>query len=498
LQIHSITQRILRSIGIYSIAVVAGRMSGFLLLPVYTRYLTPTDYGVLELLELTSFIFSTVIGMRFAESLFYYYAEATTQDTRAETVSTAFFGSLLLGCLGGAFGWLASPALSLLVFGSDQYVFYFRLVFLNLAFSLLQEVGFCYMRVLDRPGAYVIASIGRLIISIVLNVTLLVFVGMGAAGVLWSSAIASVAIAICLAIYSLRGISLSFNYRLAFSLFRYAVPLGVSGLALFIVHFGDRFFLRRWVSLADIGIYALAYKIGMLISYVHMPFNIYWRSQVFSIIRRPDGEKIYVRVCTYLALSLAFVAVLLSLFINPILKVMAGPSFHAAGEFVPWIVLVYLVRAIAANFRTVFLFEGKTGQEAQVTWVGAFACLLGYAGLIPPFRLWGAVAATGLAFFVMLLLGLWKAQRVRHFSFEYSRLAKIAVVAVSTVLVFHLLHPEALWLQLGLGAAFVCLYPAILCLLGFFHEDEKEAARGVLRMVMRSKTVYSARSVESS
>ena len=64
MQNRSIAQTILKHAGIYSVAVIASRMASVLLLPVYTRYLKPSDYGVLELLEMTSFLFSTLIGLR--------------------------------------------------------------------------------------------------------------------------------------------------------------------------------------------------------------------------------------------------------------------------------------------------------------------------------------------------------------------------------------------------------------------------------------------------
>lgn len=479
-----------RSTAIYSISVFASRLAGFVLLPVYTRYLTPSDYGVLELLELTSFIFGTLIGMRFGDSLFYYYSAANTRASKDNIVGTAFLGAFLAGCVALLLGWASAPYLAVLVLGSSEYTLFFRLVFVSMSFSFLQEVGLCYMRVLDRPGAYVIASLSRLILNILLSVTLLVYVGMGLAAVLWGGLITSAVVSIWLALYSLRGISLSIDTGLCFRMLRYSLPLALGGLAMFVINFGDRFILSQWVSLAEIGIYALAYKMGMLISYVQMPFDIYWRSQVFSLIRRDDGEIIYVRTCTYLALTLTFLAVLLTLFIEPLLRIMVGPDFFAAAAFVPWIAAAYVIRTIAAHFRTIFLTEDRTEKEAQVTWTGALFCLAAYTVLIPLFRLWGAVAATSLAFSVMFVFSFWKAQRVRLFTFEYRRLALIVLVASATAMGFYLTRPESLWLQLALGTLFAGLYPVALLLFDFFHADEKLVIAGFWKRVAARRFMF--------
>lgn len=484
---ESKAQGMIKSTGIYSIAVIGSRMAGFLLIPVYTRYLTPSDYGVLELLDLSTFIFSTLIGMRFAESLFYYYASATTARSRQEIISTAFWGSTLLGILGAGIGYLVAPALSSLVFGSGDYVFYFRLSLLSMAFSFTQELGFCYMRALNRSGTYVITSLTKLLCSIALNVILLCFAGLGITGLLWSSVLISAAVAAYMAVYCRPMLFL--NHRLCFQMFRYAAPLAVSGLALWFIHFGDRFFLRRWVSLADIGIYALAYKFGMLVSYAHTPFITYWRSQVFYLVRRSDGEKIYVRTATYLALVLTFIAVLLSLFIKPLLEMMAGPSFAPAGVFVPWIAGAYVIRALAEHSRTIFIIEGKTRRDAQVTCVGALMCLLGYAGFIPFFKIWGAVAATGLAFSLMFVFGLRLGQGVRYFYFEYRRWVQVVLIAGLVVTGFYLVSPQMFWTDIGLGILFACLYPAMLCLVGFWREDERNALSRILHAITARRMI---------
>ena len=79
----SIVKEIVRGTSIYSIAILASRATAFVLLPVYTRYLTPEDYGVLELLELTSFVFSGVIGLKIGESLFYHYSATDSPEQKS-------------------------------------------------------------------------------------------------------------------------------------------------------------------------------------------------------------------------------------------------------------------------------------------------------------------------------------------------------------------------------------------------------------------------------
>ena len=55
---------------VYSAGIIASRMASFLMLPIYTRYLTPRDYGIMELLDITMTIFATLVAGRFGEAAF--------------------------------------------------------------------------------------------------------------------------------------------------------------------------------------------------------------------------------------------------------------------------------------------------------------------------------------------------------------------------------------------------------------------------------------------
>jgi O-antigen/teichoic acid export membrane protein len=260
-------------------------------------------------------------------------------------------------------------------------------------------------------------------------------------------------------------------------MFRYAVPLGVSGIGFLILHYGDRFFLQRYVPLAEVGIYALAYKLGMMISYLQMPFDVYWSAQLFNLATGPKGGKVFVRVCTYEMLALAPVVMLLALFSEGLLRAVAGPKFSAAAQYVPWIAVAYLVRTVGSHFRGVFLLEKRTELDASIVWLGALVCLIAYAALVPRFTVWGAVAATGLAFGVMAVIGFRKAQQVRRYSYEFRRMAIIMIAAAIPVILFVLVQPAVPSLRYGLAAGLACLYPLLLWVLGFLEDDEKMALR---------------------
>jgi len=469
----------LASTSMYAVSVFIGRTASFLLFPVYTRFLSPADYGVLELLDLTLYVYGTLLGMRIGEALVYRWSASGDDRQRETTVATAYWGAVLLGILSLLPGWLLSERLSLIVFGTGAYRGGFILMFTAFAASLPVEVGLALARARDRSIHYFYFSLSRLVLGASLNVFFLAVLHWKYEAMLWGNLIASMAIsAASLAYISAQGCRWgSFRFGEFRKLLAYGAPLGLGGLGMLLIHYGDRFFLRKHVSLGEIGIYALAYKIGMLVTNLQTPFDIYWRSQMFEVVRRQDGARVYVRVCTYLALTLMAFTVFLIGFSTPLLRVLAGPDFRSAAQYVPWIAFAYVIRTIGGHFRNAFLLEGATHMDAAIVWVGALVCLGGYAWLIPRYTLWGAILATLIAFGVMLAAGFWQAQRVRRFDFEYRRLAIVFAAALPAALASWWYQPSGMLLQLAFGAVLFSSYLVLLALARFPDEDERQLLR---------------------
>jgi O-antigen/teichoic acid export membrane protein len=467
---------LLTASGIYSVAIIAQRVASILLLPVYTRVLTPSDYAITELLDLTLSLVSMLLGGQFASALFYYHSRATTEEDRNTTASTVFLGTLVLGFLVGAVGFVAAPALSKLVFQTDQLAHYFRIASVSLGLTFPLEACLNWLRAINKPKVFVAASILRLGLAILMAVILLLGFKMRVAGVLWST-LASVAITtLALSVYFWSRIPIRFERALFWRLLRYSAPIGGFSISMFVIHFGDRFILQRYAGLDNLGLYSLAYKISMSVGLLQQAFNAYWTAQVYSVLGQPDGRRIFARVFTYLMLAMSSGGVLIIVAAPATLRISAAPAYYPAVAMIPWLVMIYVVRAAADHVRGIFYVEKKTGTDAALAMVSAGICVAGYFTLIPPFKNYGAIAATGLAFVSLLTLGYWRAQRLWPFYIEGARIAKLAVAVTVPVVLsgFLSLRPASLPLQVAEAAGCMALYGSLIKVLGFVTPDEKE------------------------
>ncbi len=466
--------------GWYGLAVIAQRLASFVLLPVYTRCLTPGAYGVMELLDLTLAVCSMLLGASFAGALCYHYFSAPGEEARRRTVSTTLIGSMLIGCIAFAAGLAGALPLSRLVFRSADYASFFRLLFATFALSLPVEGVMAWLKALNRAKWYLAASCGRLALSIAITAVLLLRFRMGLLGVIWSSLAVAAVSAIVLSAYCVAQNGARVDGAIFRRLLRYSLPLGVGGLALFVLHSGDRFVLQRYTSLAAIGLYALAYKLGMLIAVAHGIFHTYWSTQVYRLLQGRRGKRLFTEVFTYLVLALSYAVLLLSMFAGPVIRELTTPAYYSAARMVPLIALAYAFRAVGDYFRCIFYTENRPKDDMVLNWAGAGVCLAAYFGLIPFWMAWGAAIATLIAFAAISVMAGWQAWRLWPYRLETGRLIRIVMCSAVAMTVFYSVRTSTAGGTLALAAGIASGYPLLILASGFANPAEVGLLRAAL------------------
>ena len=474
---RGVYRELLRATSIYAIGLALQRAASLLLLPLYTRYLSPADYGTLELLDVTMSVFSVVAGVRIAASLAYFHANAGSEEERREVMSTHLAGSMAVGIIGAIAGWFLAPLLSDLAFTTPGYAKYFRIMLMTFAFSVPLEASFGRLRVENRAGLFVVFNLIHLLLSIGFNVLFLVGMHMNFEAILWTNLIVSSAVATFLAWSGFRSFGFRFRLKFFWQMARFAAPLGIVGLSQLVFHVADRYFLQRHATLDAIGTYALAYKFGMLVTYVHAAFNGYWTAQSYELLKGEQGPRIFSRTFTYLMTAMTLATVAIWAFSPWLIGVFTTEAFHTAAAFVPVILLAYLARSASDYLRTVFYTTKRTGWDAVISVLYTVVCLAGYAYLIPRYQAWGAAWATLITSCVMLVLSYAAGHRLVRFTLEGRRLSLLALITALFLAALQMVPAGAgMPVRLLAGICAVLMWTAVLWLSPFLTGDEKSAA----------------------
>lgn len=443
---------------VYGLGIVLGKLASFIMLPVYTRFLTPADYGVLELLSMTIDIIGTVAGIGLASAVFKFYADAPTGADKNQVISTAALSAAGLALVTSALGIIASPLLSRLVIGEAGDPAYFRVFFLIYLLQNFEYVPLMLLRAQHRSGLFIAINVSKLVVMLALNIYFVVHLRMGVMGVLTSNLITAGVLATGLTVYLVRQVGIGFSLSRFRVMARFGSPMIVWSLGNFVLVFSDRFFLNHYVGTAEVGIYALAYKFAFILSSLaYSPFKMIWDAQRFEVAKRADAQEVYARVFLYMNLVVGLVALGIAVFVKDLLAVMSAPAFLPAYRVVPLLVGAQILFIWVSYCNLGLFVKSKTPVMARVAVVGVVATLLLNVLLIPRFGIFGAAWATVVAYGLRFVLIHRNAQRHYPIAYGWAGIARLYGIFGAAVALRFVIDPDGLVASLGWSALLVLM-----------------------------------------
>ena len=416
---------------IYAIGDILGKCIGFILIPVYTHYLSTQEYGVLELLELTTYIVALLLAMGLGQSVVRFYFDFESKNERDAVVSVALISLSALSFVSFFLLWFLAPHISTLVFGDADRANLFKMVFLGMAFSVVNEVPLQLIKIEKKSILFVTISLLRLLLSLSLNIVFLVHLNMGVIGVVLGGVITSAVLFAVLLTYFFRTVTLRWSTPLLKNMLWYGFGLVGNWLGMFLLHFSDRFILQRVASLDEVGVYSLAYRFGLVINFLLLsPFLNIWTPKQFEVSKEKDGGEIFGHVVTYYILAQVCISVGIACVIGDVIFLISGVEFHEASKFVPLILLGYNFYGLYQLGQFGLLYSKKTKLLGILTLFASAISICGTYFLASRYGAWGASISTALSFFILWVLVVTQAQKHFRINYQQSRLVKIFALGV--------------------------------------------------------------------
>jgi O-antigen/teichoic acid export membrane protein len=472
---------------IYGVGGLVSRFLAVLMLPLYTSYISPGDYGRIEILMAAMAVAVTLLrgGANYGFIRFYFLEKEP--EYRRKLVRTVFWAQMAYSTVGlvlcivlahdiaGWFG-VTRDGPNLQGSGARLVIATGVLLWANVNYAQMTNL----FRAERRSVAFSIATLANIAITVPLTVILVVVYKEGPLGIIVGNLSGTLVLYMVLLAYRREQLGLQFDPKLLRALNRFGFPLMGAALALWVTNFGDRLMLSKLVHnvnrLNEVGQYSLANKISGAMVLLFTAFQIAWPAFAYSIEDEKEAKRAYSFVLTYLMFIAAWVALALSLFAPWIVRTLAQKhGYWPADKAIP--ALAYS-SVFYAGFTVVTIATGRT-RQTQFNWVAAaLAAALNFGlnlWLIPAYGMVGAAYATLAAYALLMAVRTWNAQRMYPVAYQWRRVAVLLLAAGGLTLCGELL-PRSLPLAFGLTLA----YPLALGLLGFYLPAERQRLRRLL------------------
>ena len=419
---------------IYGLATVLPRLLSFVLVPFHTGVMKTGTYGETSLVFAWLAIFNVVLAYGMETAFFRFFNK---NDTKENVVATA-----LISLIGSTFLFLIVALLfkeslaGLLDMSANLTTF----LILILAMDALVIVPFAWLRAKERPMRYAIIKVVSVAINLGLNIFLLsVLPELAKEGTesLWSTIyivdfqleyvfianVLSSAIALLWVIGLYFDTKYTFDTTLWKSMFKYAWPIMVAGIAFTINEVFDRILLNNLlpveIAKSEIGKYSGCYKVAVFMTLFATAFRLGIEPFFFSHAKSKNPQKSYAEITTYFVI-LGSVILLSVIVFSDVLKsiLVRNSSYWEAMKIVPIILLANFFLGIYHNLSVWYKVTDKTKYGAFISCIGAVLTLLINFIFIPKIGYMASAIATLVAYGTMMGISYYIGKK--HYPIPYN------------------------------------------------------------------------------
>src|SRR3954462_15666991 len=462
----------------YTASSVLSKLIAVFLLPIYTHYLTPSDYGAAEVMLASVIAASIIVRLGVIEAIlrFYYLADEEPRAVVATGFASVFWVATIFSVIALPF---AAPISTALLGHEDAGLA--RLAILGLWTLTLYEYALTLLRLDERARAYFGITIVNVLITIPFTVFLIVVEGQRASGILLGTYATGAAVTVWMLWRQRRRLALVPDRPLLRRMFRFGLPTMPAGLSLYSLNFIDRIIIVRTVGLGEVGLYALAVKFAQAMEVLARGLQLAWPPLAYSIRDDSEARRVYAQVFTWFAALLAFAATGLWLESRWIVRLLAAADYFPAYQAIG---LVATGIALYALYLAMVVILGRTGRT-EFSFPATIAAVVSNVALnlilVPSNGIVGAGIALVASYVIVLALMYAFTQRLFPIRYEWGRLALVVLSAVALVAVGETLLPTSGAVGLISRGALWLAYPAILFAAGFLHPDERAGLAELLR-----------------
>jgi len=426
---ESIRKRLIKGSGIYALGKISPKAISILLIPVYTRFLSTSDYGIVAVVSVITNIMIIILSMGLTASVERHYFDYDEESEEfKDYLGTIIIFYLLVGfsiIVGLTF--FGKPIFENL-FSKVPFSPYIKFALWTSLFISFGNIILNLYRAKERASVYVSLRVTSFLLTTGLIIFFVVVLREGALGKIRGAFYASLVFFVIYLFLTIEKANITLSKSKLLNALTFGLPLVPHALSSLILSSADRILLERLSTLSEVGLYNVGYQLGQAFSLIMTSIDYAWGPIYYNIAKNKvehEAKRIFSRMATlYITFGSILVAGVI-LFSRALVYFLVAESFHAAYRVIPVISAGYLIHIIyLVSIRSLYL-KKRTFIIAPITGLAAIINIGLNILWIPEYGMMGAAYATLISFLIQTILIHIFAQRIYRIPYEYRNLSMI-------------------------------------------------------------------------
>jgi O-antigen/teichoic acid export membrane protein len=378
---------------VYTLGGALTRGVAILLLPIYTNYLSPAEYGIVDLFIIIASIANIIIALEISEGIGRYYQDAKDEKEKAEYTSSAFWFTCLAYLLFLSISLFFSNTLSFWLLGD----FSKQNIFILAVFAIATNGIFFFTKSqlkwqIQAKDSVVTALLNVFVVTIV-AVYLLVVEGLKLESIFIGQIAGNIISSFVCILYAKKSYRFTFCISKIKQMISYSMPLVFSGIGLFIAMYIDRIAIKDLLGLDELGIYSIAYRFAGVAFLVLAGFQKSLSPLVFKHYKEENTPSDISKIFDIFIIFALFVVSGAILFNKELVVLFTTDAYYSSASLIP-------ILTMAVFFSNMYIFAPGIAIAKKTKLILIFTAtsailniILNYI-LIPIFGLNAAAYAT--------------------------------------------------------------------------------------------------------
>lgn len=435
---------------IFAIGNLGSKVIVFFLVPLYTYYLTTSEFGMVDLIISTTNLLLPIISLSIFESVLRFTMDSyyDRQAILINAIVVTIIGFLILIIFYPIINWF---------FPIKDYIIYlYLLLFIQSTHTTIMQ----YIRAKGLIRLYAISGIINALVLLISNIIFLVLVRCGIQGYLISQIIA---VLISMIFITIKGkvqkeiIVKKINFNLIKEMLIFSIPLIPNSLMYSIMSFTDRYVISLFLGVSSNGLYAVANKIPSIIYIINSIFFQAWQMSAIEESDSKEKSKFFSNVFNVFSIFMLISTSFLIVNLKVIMKFLVADSFFSAWKYVPFLLLSAVFSSFSGFLGTNYIAEKKTTGLFKTSVIGALINVSLNIVLIPIIGIYGASIGALVSFVVIWIIRIKDTQQFVNIVFNVRKLIFILMVIFLQIEILYLNSPYEYLIQLVLFLAIVII-----------------------------------------
>ena len=390
-------KELIKNTFILLIGTLLPKFASFITLPIYTKYLTKTEYGIYDLIFTIISLIVPLVTLQLQSAVFRKLINNNDEIEKKKIISTSQI-----------FTYIMAIIFSIILFFvfSSVNIFSRLIIILFMILEIFIQMGLQTARGLGKNKVYSTTSIINSFLNVILVIPILIKFKLGLLGLICSLTmslfLAYLYLIIKTKFYKFYNVKF-FDLSTLKELLKYSIPMIPNSISWWIVNASDRLLITFFLGITQNAIYAAASKIPSLYSLFYNTFNMAWQESATKYKNTKDVENYYSNTFNILFMFLTS-GMLLLIAITPILfKILINSTYEKSYYQIPILYISLYLLSFSNYLGGIYVALKKTTNLAKSVIIGAVINVIINFIAIKKFGLYAASISTVISYFIVLI-----------------------------------------------------------------------------------------------